>query len=1422
MSQMYLYPQYEKRYAVRMPNHLTQPRLFPLSLMSLPRNSILHYLSESEAEYGPASDEALLLNVPRLVLVSHLTALSSSEGNPRSTYVQPGPLIQDYRRRYRKLRPLNKLELADREPQNVLVYNYAMLPHLVKYTRSFFSRYYAWLNVQNTMYNNINELATQTQRHHFIQLILPPVIPGLNALRKAEKTKTRDALEPFVTNDQLSLLDLWTFLGVNRQNSSLSHVKPEYLSRINFIIRHQGAWLTINMGVLETWRKNPNIERDAGVDPKTFQIRFLRMISTLHEAGGVVGDKPPVEVVEQEPVAVADTPVIEIDVTPEPTHAEIQDQLDELDVPPDEEELAELNVIENLNRPEEVIEHEEEFDEDGNQVGKAAPMTEGSQPVIIGTIRPNVVRTHEGAIQAKVDELADAGVISGGDYRRLMKNAEAYKNLKDPYGSGQSFAEALVIKKEDLILKDVEPFPDDANILDKSMLKSTVADMDRQYIPKILPKDIMGMVMMTQQAGVAVTGYEIERVTDAVSDFEIHSVSVTPVVGRQSTLRFRVPVVQPEGTYISNGVRYRLKKQRADLPIRKVSPTRVGLSSYYGKVFVDKSDRKVFDYDRWISNLVVAKGLDPSDTTITDIRVSDVSDDTKKLPRIYSIISSRISSFKSKGVDYWFDYANRAASGLFTIPELKAAEQGGLVAVGRRGHDIIVVDMNDVFYVYGQAGGMKVLGRLEEILEIDATQAKTPMAEFKIFGKTIPVGVVLGYLIGFQGLLTMIGARPRRVPNGERLNLAPDEWVLRFLDESLVFAKDDVKTSLILSGFNMYQNVLRNYSVKSFDRKDIYLNVLDSYGIGVRYLRELDLINAMFVDPITKTILEWMNEPTDFVGLMVRASEMLVTRHVPQRVEGAEGFIDSMELSRGYERFAGAVYTEIIKSLRVYNSRNATSAASLSMNPHAVWTTIVQDPAAGLVDDINPVHNLKEKELITFGGRGGRSHRSMVAETRLYQESDKGFISEATVDSGAVAIITYMSPNANFTSVRGTVRGYNEKIDGASTLLSTTALLAPQADRDDPKRVNFIGIQQSHGVAAVGYRPSPLRTGYEQILAHRTDGLFASAAPFNGTVTELTDTSIRVQYEDGSTQSYEIGRRFGTSVGTTLPNTLTTGFKLGDKVNKGDIVAYNSGFFEPLYFNPKQVAWKAGVMAKTALLEAVYTLEDSSAITQELADALATQVTKVKVIKLKFDQSVRNLVQIGDQMDLETILCTIEDSVTARADLFDERSLDTLRLLSAMTPKAKTVGVVEKIEVFYHGDFEDMSESLQSLATIGDKDRRRTAKRLGKPSVTGSVDQSLRIDGEGLDLDHMAIKVYITGTVSAGIGDKAVFGNQMKTVFGRILTGVHETVSGVKVDAIFGYKSIQDRIVLSPLIIGTTNTLLRVIGENAADIFFNE
>ena len=45
------------------------------------------------------------------------------------------------------------------------------------------------------------------------------------------------------------------------------------------------------------------------------------------------------------------------------------------------------------------------------------------------------------------------------------------------------------------------------------------------------------------------------------------------------------------------------------------------------------------------------------------------------------------------------------------------------------------------------------------------------------------------------------------------------------------------------------------------------------------------------------------------------------------------------------------------------------------------------------------------------------------------------------------------------------------------------------------------------------------------------------------------------------------------------------------------------------------------------------------------------------------------------------------------------------------------------------------------------------------------------------------------------------------------------TETGEKIDAVFGWRSVANRIVTSPTVMGTTNTLLKLIGKKAVEIY---
>lgn len=1444
LEAMLQYTPYFRKLGVLRAVQLAVPKLNKLSTLELPQFSILHYMPEDETETGIPQNHSILQNNTRIIMTEHITQLGDKKGNPRTLPIPSGQLKREYHRQNRRTREMLKPELAMREPFTIVVENYALLNHLYRYPTNYFRAYFKWWNIQAALWTKVGQITKDYPgRNQFIQCRLPTLLPTLIALRRGEGEMTRNLLALFAQPESLFILEVWKWLGPNRQASVLSKSTPAQLKQMNLIFIEQDRWIVLNLGLLDQWRKRTDEEggneaHKGILDPIMLQKRFLRLLMSLMEVR--TGNDSDAGLMDE-----VENTVVQIPANTDPASQEAPDvtmvvaKADpiKLEIPNEDGTTSKVKLTANLNLdrlPDELVEETPE-----NMAAIDAAITKDLEALehLMARVASRQVdgvedspvdlqsgevsapikyvvdeRSLEGSVMARTDQQADAGLISGAEYRRMTAKSQAYKTLPNPFGEG-TLEDMSSITAEELLLPQTAQMPDQPCVPDKTMLKSSILEYDRQYLGKVYRKDLVRAVLGMQHAGIAVTGFEVEEYQDALNNYEKFAVQLTPVVGKVSQVYFKLPKIQEDGTYVDNGSRYRMRKQRIDVPIRKLSPERVALTSYYNKVFITRSEKQVYNYPGWLTNQVAAMAMDDTNDRVVNSMLADVSDTSLHLPRIYAIFSARFRSFhvnyEKSHWEFFFDYHAREAE--FGAAQVKEAEQNGLVVCGRHEGNLLLVDMTDTVYAYVK-GELVEQGSMEQILNLTG-RPPAEMAEIRVFGKQIPVGLFLAYSMGLTELFKLMGVTPRRVPTGTRTYMSDDEIALRFEDETWIYPQDRSARTLILSGLASFDKITRNYPAHLFDRKDIYYNVLEQSRIGVRYLREMDLMTELFVDPITEDILKQMKEPTDFIGLVLRSCELLETDWSPEETD-----MGYMRI-KGYERFAGAVYSELVKAVRSHRARGGVANHKIDLHPDAVWIGTSLDSVKKAVEESNPVHNVREREEVTFSGVGGRGERSMVGRTRVFHPNDMGVISESTKDSAQVAITTFTSADPTLVDVRGLTRRFDPAKDGITSVMSSPALLSPGADRDDPKRVNFIPIQHSSGTFAKGYRPTPLRTGYEAVLAHRTDDMFAATADQDGQVTSITDKGIVVTYKDNSTRAVTLGRRFGKAAGMMLPHQLDTQLKEGQSFKRGDVLAYNQRYFQPNVLVPGQVVWKAGILAKTAIMENPDTLEDSSVISARIGEELETEITSVRDIVVAFDQSLHGLVGPGTPVDIESILCTIEDAVTAENQLFDEQSLDMLRLLAANTPRAKYKGVVEKVEVFYHGELDDMSASLSDIASASDRERKRQARALSRPALTGKVDSSTRVQSKPLPADNMLIRIYITGPVSAGVGDKAVFANQMKTVIGRVMTGVNETESGIPLDAIFSYQSISNRIVRSPELIGTVNSLLKLISKRVVDAY---
>ena len=342
----------------------------------------------------------------------------------------------------------------------------------------------------------------------------------------------------------------------------------------------------------------------------------------------------------------------------------------------------------------------------------------------------------------------------------------------------------------------------------------------------------------------------------------------------------------------------------------------------------------------------------------------------------------------------------------------------------------------------------------------------------------------------------------------------------------------------------------------------------------------------------------------------------------------------------------------------------------------------------------------------------------------------------------------------------------------------------------------------------------------EKVLAYKaSESMIKEAvlAKSEKPVSRLKDVYTEEQLQSMRT-GIPLGISHGKVAGAVIPHNMVTDLVKGKSFKKGDCLVWNEGYFKRDLLNPGGVSMVGGVLTRMCLMETNDTLEDSSAISSQFAEAMATNVTKAKTVLVRFDEAVTNLVSVGDHVDVDTPICNIEEGTVSDLAKGDEALLG-LSKLTASAPKAKFQGVVSKIEVVYQGDTKDMHKTLRLIANADSRRRKALKEKLNQPmATTGQIFEDAYVDRNKVVPNTMAITVYMDHKLSMGVGDK-LSAVPLKSVVARVMEGKNVSEDGQPIDMYFGNKSISNRIVPSAYIYGTANTALIELGKRVVEAY---
>lgn len=1075
-------------------------------ITELPRGSILHliddnFLMNKPIVLVPDTNGWAMKLQPDRKYVMHVTEPPyPNVMNIEEYFTLPSTgvtvTIMNFKKRNQLLmRPINGVPQFPKE-------NRSEVQSIVSYNSLYRARIFGQLRGYrrfNYIFTNIFNLigAFEDGRRHFIPIPVGDRVIDRGKLMLTFEKHNKGTLKLSEDPWYLFIVHLMGFLKVAKTPSLFEKIPQKYWEYINFMLYTRNKIVILNLKVL----KDLNIK-------DSILWRTLNLINLLAEEGHQAAiqdfaDSPVVYDTKEDPgelLVEADTPFEEKEIphvtipptpvpdpepvqeTPQEEPTEDQDEVKEEEPPVVKQQVAPVKSIftirkdrtidakvtqKQLDEEKAKIEKYLDFEPERLQIDPKwleVEMGEGTSntPKFKGNIsKEKQIQSNKNLIQ-EIDISAKAKIeedprLTEKQIKQTEQVAQQYKTIK----IGEKTIQQIIEEVPDDIVStnELEFLKDDSEVMDKSMLKSSVATFEHDYMKKMFTRDLMMDLTSFNKHGMFLKNVEVTDVSDSLNQLNEYKCSYEDTQKKVHTIKFKMPKVDDRGYCYINGTLAVVKKQRIPLPICKLSPTRVSLTSDYNKYLVTRNTTVAHSFVNYIESLL-EKGKD-------QVRISTGSYTWNNivLPYEYTSLAKKylvIELQAAETITFYFNYPERhswLSETLRLLPDdletIKTIESDtktvAIAGVGER--KIAFMDVNNEIVVYS-LDDATTSDRTTMIDIICSTLGITPTplsewTEVDMTSTPLPVVFCLCYRYGLSAMLNYTNTQYRVVESGSRSHRMWSDIVIRFADKTLIIPRAPLVNSLLFAGLNFFK--LNKINMEEMDSKDIYFDLLQAKKKSVHYLKAVDNFFDFFIDPICREVLEQMGEPTDPRDLLIRATQLLST-------EDHNHQASSMNFRfRSYERMVSAVYKTLSKSFAAYRSKSVGATHKWSIADFEIQQMIMQDQLKENVDLINPINDIKYQEEFSHGGiAGGRkSLDTFTVNDRRYTEDSVGIISEATVDSAKTGFAASMSMDPTIKNMRGmTVSELPEDL-APTQMLSISSLIMPGVTQDDSKRQNL-------------------------------------------------------------------------------------------------------------------------------------------------------------------------------------------------------------------------------------------------------------------------------------------------------------------------------------------------------------------------------
>lgn len=960
--------------------------------------------------------------------------------------------------------------------------------------------------------------------------------------------------------------------------------------------------------------------------------------------------------------------------------------------------------------------------------------------------------------------------------------------------------------------------------------KMALADFTKSYIKNNYQADIINTVRslsMNKEVPMYMTDVKVEDTTDQFADKYTYTFKLEDEFKKHHQIKFDVPKLDEEGFFKMNGNRCYIKKQLIRKPIVKISPDKVYITTELNSYQIMREGlmlnkgteviRRLFnEYFVNNPNVVIERGncIEDNKDYLTTIEYDLLAQS------YYTIIlnpeTNKNRSDYAQEVHIYFSQKkirkiiedNKLNTGYDKLPNNILP-----IAINFTTKTVYSIDVNNkgsvistiINLIRTNLGDDKLIDFIKKI----KTPKRRMCTKIDIQSKIVPLIVFLNYLFSWERVQSYF--KESHINFSEKLIKGNQQLFVKFANGYLYYNQYPIAGSILLNGLSLVNTEDYNYE-DMFDQ-GLYLNFLEDTFGSRNIAKGWVTAKECMLDLKTLQILEALNLPTDLLEIFLYCNDLLTDNYVKSESDISNYRIRSSEI------VTSCLYQCLIEQYNTYKKRNGKKI-TLSMPQNAVMSKVYETEIMEYYNCISPIGEIGAYNTTTFKGPGGtKEEKAFTMEKRAYDPSYYGTFAVSTTDNGNAGIAKRLTMNPKIENTLGFIGKQDDKDVSISDISCVEEALTPFVNKmDDPSRIAFVSIQNTHVGGLIDSSLPPVRTGVEKTIQYQVSETFAKKAKQDGVITDIDEVNkkVFVTYKDGTKDVLDYNNQMLKNSDAYNMATYDCFVKVGQKVKENDLIVADNRFFkrDPI---TDEVIYTQARSAMVALMEGSYTEDDSSLITETLSEKLHMNFSKCKSVVLKPTDTIISSKQIGDYVHLgDPILVfddtgTIELTTTINNSNFvglDEED-DTIASLIHQTPKANLDGKIEDIRVFWTVPLDQMSETMKKFVNKYinriKKEITEEEKFTGKRSIKRNyleitVPNKNRVVGEEVDSRQggIVIQYFISNDDIMSVGDKVSLHSALKSVNSTVVPKSLEPYrENGRLDGIFSMISTNARMISS-------------------------